>query len=99
MDKEKGYIMTWGEGAPGAGEVGLAAIFNPRDFAGFAENELDRFVKLAIPAGEKRTHWIYGGWNKGLTAPQPPQAEGWAHDTAGLAARLLAPVKIQIKAQ
>ena len=47
MDKEKGYIVTWGEGAPGAGEVGLAAIFNPAEFAGFAENELDRFVKLA----------------------------------------------------
>jgi hypothetical protein len=98
-DKEKGYIVTWGEGAPGAGEVGLAAIFNPAEYAGFAENDLDRYVKLAVPSGEKRTHWIYGGWHRGLTAPQPPQAENWARAVAELAARLVAPVKIQVQAQ
>ena len=99
MDKEKGYIATWGEGAPGAGEVGLAAVFSPAEFAGFAESDLDRYVKLAVPSGEKRTHWIYGGWHQGLTAPQAPQASNWARDSAELAARLLAPVKIQFKAR
>jgi hypothetical protein len=97
MDKDKGYLATWGDGAPGAGEVGLAAIFNPAEYSGFAETDLDRYVKLAVPSGEKRTHWIYGGWHQGLTAPRPPQASNWARDAAELAARLLAPLKIQIK--
>ncbi len=99
VDKDKGYIETWGEGAPGAGEVGLAAIFDPAACVGFAENGLDRYVKLSIPSGVKRTHWILGGWHEGLTAPAPPQAEGWKAEVAGLAARLLAPVKIQVTAQ
>jgi hypothetical protein len=96
MDKIKGYIENWGEGAPGAGEVGLAAIFNPAEYAGFGENDLDRYVKLAIPSGVKRTHWIFGGWHLGLTAPKPPQAAGWKSEVAETAARVLAPVKVEV---
>jgi hypothetical protein len=99
VDKDKGYVATWGEGAPGAGEVGLAAIFDPAEYAGFAENDLDRYVKLSIPSGVKRTHWILGGWNQGLTAPAAPQGEGWAAEVAATAARVLAPVKIEIQAR
>jgi hypothetical protein len=96
MDRTKGYLENWGEGAPGAGEVGLAAIFNPAEYAGFAENGLDRYVKLTISSGVKRTHWIFGGWHEGLTAPKPPQAAGWKSEVAETAARLLAPVKVEI---
>jgi hypothetical protein len=99
VDKDKGYVATWGEGAPGAGEIGLAAIFNPAECIGFAENDLDRFVKLSIPSGVKRTHWILGGWHQGLTAPNPPPAEGWVTEVAGMAGRVLAPVKIEIPAR
>ncbi len=99
VDKDKGYVATWGEGAPGAGEIGLAAIFNPAEYMGFAENDLDRCVKLAIPSGAKRTHWILGGWHQGLTAPGAPQAEGWAAEVAATAAGVLAPVKIEIRAR
>lgn len=99
VDKDKGYVLTWGEGAPGAGEVGLAAIFNPAEYAGFAETDLDRFVKLSIPSGAKRTHWILGGWHQGLTAPALPQAEGWKTEVAATAARVMAPVKIAVQAR
>jgi hypothetical protein len=99
MDKEKGYLATWGEGAPNAGEVGLAAIFSPAEYSGFAENNLDRYVKLAIPSGEKRTHWLFGGWHLGLTAPKQPQASNWAAEVAQTAARVLAPVKVEVKAR
>jgi hypothetical protein len=99
MDKEKGYIAAWGEGAPGAGEVGLAAIFDPAEFAGFAENELDRFVKLAVPSGEKRTHWIYGGWHRGITAPEAPQASGWAKNVEDLSSRLRVKLDPRYKAK
>jgi len=99
VDKDKGYVATWGEGAPGAGEVGLAAIFNPAEYAGFAESALDRCIKLSVPSGVKRTHWILGGWHQGLTAPKPPQAEGWVTEVAGTAAGVLASVKIEIQAR
>lgn len=92
MDKDSGYLATWGEGAPGAGGVGLGLIFDPHEYVGFAESDLDRYVKLAVPSGEKRTHWIYGGWSRGLTAPVPPQAENWAKDVKELSLRLRVPL-------
>ncbi len=92
MDQEKGYLATWGKGAPGAGDIGLALVFDPAEFAGFAETDLDRYVKLTIPAGEKRTHWICGGWHLGITAPQAPQAAGWVKKIEDLSARVRAPL-------
>ena len=99
VDKDKGYVATWGEGAPGAGEIGLSVIFNPAEYAGFTENDLDRYVKLSIPSGVKRTHWILGGWHRGITAPAAPQAEGWAAEVAATAAAVLAPVKVDVQAR
>ena len=99
MDMDRGFVSTWGEGAPGAGEVGLAVLFSPAEFAGYAENDLDRYVKLSIPSGAKRTHWLLGGWHQGLTAPAAPQAEGWAAEVAATAAKVLAPVKVEIQAR
>jgi hypothetical protein len=99
MDMDRGFVSTWGEGAPGAGEVGLAVLFSPAEFAGYAENDLDRYVKLSIPSGAKRTHWLLGGWHQGLTAPAAPQGEGWAVEVAATAAKVLAPVKVEIQAR
>jgi hypothetical protein len=96
LDKAKGYLETWGDGAPGAGDVGLATIFNPGECVGFAESDLDRFVKLSVPSGVAKTYWTLGGWHQGLTAPQPPQAAGWKSEVAETAARVLAPVKIEV---
>jgi hypothetical protein len=96
MDEDKGFLATWGEGAPGAGEVGLALIFAPAERVGFAENALDRYVKLAVPTGEKRTHWIVAGWHLGITAPQPPQASNWAKAIEEMSIRLTAPLNPRI---
>ncbi len=96
-DEKAGYLAVWGQGAEGAGEVGLAVIFDPKEYAGFAENDLDRYVKLAVPAGEKRVHWIFGGWERGVTAPLVPRAANWKLKVEDLAKRLLAPVKVTYK--
>lgn len=97
QDEKTGYLAVWGKGADGAGEVGLAAIFDPKEYAGFAETPLDRYVKLAVPAGEKRAHWIFGGWERGVTAPPVPRAANWKIKVEDLARRLLAPVKVTYK--
>ncbi len=99
MNEDEGFLATWGEGAPGAGEVGLALIFDPADRVGFAENDLDRYVKLTLPSGEKRTHWIVSGWHLGLTAPQPPQASNWAKSIEEMSIRLRAPLNPRIIAK
>jgi hypothetical protein len=96
MNEDKGYLATWGEGAPGAGEVGLALIFAPAERIGFAENDLDRYVKLAVPSGEKRTHWIIAGWHLGITAPPPPQASNWAKAIEEMSIRLTASLNPRI---
>jgi len=96
-DEKVGYLAVWGRGAQDAGEVGLAVIFDPKEYAGFAENALDRYVKLTVPAGEKRVHWIFGGWDRGVTAPPAPRAANWKLKIEDLAKRLLAPVKVVYK--
>jgi len=88
MSPEKGYLASWGEGATGAGEIGLALIFNPAEFIGFAENDLDRYVKLTAPSGERRTFWVCGGWHLGITAPDPPQAANWTRQVEDMSRRL-----------
>ena len=94
MDKDKGFLATWGEGAPGAGEVGLGLMFVPGEYAGFSESDIDRYIKLQIPAGKKRTHWILGGWHQGVTAPKPPAAENWAVMVQELGEKLRTPLQV-----
>jgi len=97
LNKEKGYLANWGEGAPGAGEVGLALIFRSEEYVGFAENDLDRYVKLSTIPGEKRTFWIVGGWHQGIAAPEPPQASSWFKKICDLSTKLLCPLKMEFK--
>lgn len=97
MSPEKGYLASWGEGATGAGEIGLALIFNPAEYAGFTENDLDRYVKLRTLPGEKRTFWVCGGWHLGIIAPEPPQAANWARQVEDMSRRLLAPLNPRFK--
>lgn len=95
-DKDKGFLATWGEGAQGAGEVGLGLMFSPESCAGFSENELDRYVKLSAEAGVKQTFWILGGWHQGIGAPAAPQADNWARDVEETGIRLRTPLGIRI---
>jgi len=96
-DKAKGFLADWGPGVEGSGEIGLGLMFSPQEYAGFAETSLDRHVKLKIPAGKTRTHWILTGWSKGFTAPAPPAAANWAKRVEELGLKLRSPIKIQVK--
>jgi len=100
LDKDKGTLTVWGRGAEKAGEIGLAAIFDPAHFAG-----LDKAghgygaVKLGYYAAGKLTYWVTGAWEHGVSAPGVPEAKNWARRVEDLAARLLVPVKVEFKAQ
>ncbi len=65
LDKNKGFLASWGKGAENAGEIGLAAIFSPADFAGMDETAVDRSVKLGGRNGAKLTYWVTGSWEQG----------------------------------
>ena len=97
LDAKKGILWTWGQGRPGAGEIGLATIFPPQDFLGSAETPVDRFVKLRTTAGQKVVSWIYGGWQEGVMAPLQPYAQNWEIKVTEMARKVLAPIQITYK--
>ena len=91
-----GVLANWGYGYEGAGEIGLGVMYRPEEYVGYAEGDLDRYVKLRGKSGEKRTHWIYGDWRKGFPNPIAPSARDWASNVEQLAWRLRTPVSIRI---
>lgn len=91
-----GVLASWGNGYEGAGEIGLGVMYRPEDYVGFAEGELDRYVKLLARSGEKRTHWIYGDWRKGFPNPIAPTARDWALRVEQLALQLRTSVPVRI---
>ena len=97
LDAKKGTLWTWGQGRPGAGEIGLSAIFSPQDFLGSAETSVDRFVKLKTTAGEKVVSWVYGGWQEGVMAPLQPYPQNWEIKVSEMARKVLAPIQITYK--
>ncbi|MEN6560556.1 MAG: DUF4861 family protein [Acidobacteriota bacterium] len=99
LDKAAGTLSSWGRGAGQAGQVGLAAVFAPSDLRGSNDSGADHALKLAARPGASLTFWVAGGWERGVTAPEPADAKAWARRVGGLAARLLAPVKVEFKAR
>jgi hypothetical protein len=99
FDKNKGFLAVWGKGADQAGDIGLAVVFAPGDYAGTEETEVDRSVKLNGRAGVKKTHWIIGAWERGITSPGVPAAKNWPAKVESLAQRLLVPVRVEFKAK
>jgi hypothetical protein len=93
-----GLLASWGNGYEGAGEIGLAIMYRPEEYAGFAEGELDRYIKLRSASGETRTHWIYGDWRKGFANPSAPTARDWALRVEELALQIRTPVAVRIAA-
>ncbi len=91
-----GVLACWGNGYEGAGDIGLAVMFNPEELAGYAEGELDRYVKLRTRSGEKRRHWIYGDWRKGFPQPMAPTGRDWAHEVEELVLQIRTPVVLRI---
>jgi len=99
LDRTKGAFSVWGKGADRAGEIGLAAVFAPADFADLGDAALDRTLKLAGLTGKTLTYWLAGAWERGVTAPGVPAAKNWTRQVEDLAARLLVPVKVEFKAK
>lgn len=99
LEKDKGFLSAWGQGANKAGEIGLAAIFPPAGFSGTDETAIDRSVRLGGLVGMNLTYWVTGAWERGHTSPGVPAAKNWARRVEGLAKRLLVPVKVEFKAK
>ncbi len=97
LDKAKGTFASWGRGAGKAGAVGLAAVFAPADLRAADEAGPDHALKLAVRPGRTLTFWTAAGWERGAAALEPAEAKAWARRVADLAARLLAPVKVEYK--
>jgi hypothetical protein len=91
-----GVLACWGNGYEGAGEIGLAVMFNPEECAGYAEGELDRYIKLKSRSGEKRRHWIYGDWRKGFPNSVAPTGRDWALEVEDLVLLIRTPVSLRI---
>ncbi len=98
LKEAKGFIAGWGK-APGSGEIGLAAIFAPDQFAGLEEGAADRTVKLRGRASQTLTFWVEGSWERGITSPGVPAAQNWALRIENLANRLLSPINVEFKAR
>jgi hypothetical protein len=99
LDRGRGVLSVWGRGAPGAGEIGLAAIFTPADLLGVEDDGADSAIKLSGRSGRTLTYWLAGAWEHGVTAPGVPAAKNWAGQVEELAARLLVPVKVEFRSK
>ncbi|MDD8016041.1 MAG: hypothetical protein PHX45_10145, partial [Acidobacteriota bacterium] len=64
-------------------------------YAGIAETDLDRLVKLKAEAGETVVYWLLGDWRKGLANPVAPTARDWARRVERLGFRLRTPVEVR----
>lgn len=98
-DRAKGTLMSWGRGAGKAGAVGLAAVFAPADLRGTDDAGADHALKLAARPGRSLTFWMFAGWGRGPSALEPADAAAWSRRVGDLAARLLAPVKVEYKSK
>ncbi len=99
VDTAKGYVTVWGKGAGKAGEIGLAAIAPPAALRAVEETAADRALKLDGRAGGRLTFWVAGAWERGVIAPPSPGAKGWTVRAEELAARLLAPVRVELRSK
>jgi len=97
FDKDKGFLAAWGRGTGSAGEVGLAVLFAPSEFAGLDETGPDRSIKLNARPGRKQTFWTVGGWGRGIVTAVPPAAKSWAAAAGELGSKLRAPVEVRYK--
>ena len=94
MYNTTGVLSNWGSYDPEAKDIGLGLMFDPGEYSGYTESDLDRFVKLKIPV-KQRTHWILGGWRKGFSSPVAPTGRDWANKVEELALQLRTPVHIE----
>ena len=96
FDSGIGFLASWGFGEPEAGEIGLALMFDPKQYVGIAESALDRLVKLKIGSGQTVVYWVLGDWRKGLANPVAPTARDWARQVEDLVLQLRTPVQVRL---
>ena len=94
-----GMLASWGCWNPEIKDIGLGLMFSPDEYCGYAESDNDRYVKLKIPAGLRRTHWILGGWRKGFKSPVAPTGRNWAQRVEQLGHQLRTPVQVRYHSQ
>ncbi len=99
VDEAAGWAAAWGKGADKAGGIGLAAVFPPGALAGTDRTAADLAVRLRGRAGLPLTHWVVGAWERGAGAPGVPVDKNWVRRVGETAARLLVPVKVELKAK
>lgn len=99
FEKDKGFLAAWGRGPEAAGEVGLAVLFAPSEFAGLDENGPERSVKLYARPGRKQTFWTIGGWGRGIVTAASPAARNWASMAGEIGSKLRAPIEIRFRAR
>jgi hypothetical protein len=75
---------------------GLYRSLAKGEYVGYAEGQLDRYIKLKNRSEEKRRHWIYGDWRRGFLQPAAPTGRDWAHQVEELALQIRTPVVLRI---
>ena len=99
LDTGTGVLASWGLSDHEIGDIGLGLMFEPGEYCGFTETELDRCVKLTAPAGKRVNHWILGGWRKGFASPVAPSSSDWAKQVEETGLRLRTPVRVRFSSE
>jgi len=96
----KTYWAWWGAGEDKAHEIGTAVVHRPADDDGTVDQRPDELgVKLRVRPGQTLTYWVAGGWERGVVPNDGTRTKAWFALIENLAERLLAPVKVEFKAQ
>jgi hypothetical protein len=70
FNDEKGCLVAWGSPVTEYGTIGIALIWNPKDYAGLFEMDEGRFIKLKPSSEGKVKYLSLAVWNRG-SAKQP----------------------------
>ena len=92
-DRERGLLRTW-EPVREGGELGQAVLLDPASLADVAEDDHNYFMLARIEPGAACVSYAGFGWTLGRDFGT---VEGWDRYLADEAARLRAPVEIQIQ--
>ena len=63
-DEQQGLVAVWEQINPAHGSLGTAILFNPDDFAGFANHEGDEFILINVQPNVPFSYYAGAGWDK-----------------------------------
>jgi hypothetical protein len=99
FDRDRGFFASWGKGLAGAGEIGLAVVFDPAAFAGLDESGNERGFKLRPGRDGRLAFWLSAAWGRGVTSPPNPAPKYWPERAAAVALRHSTPVEVVFTAE